>query len=326
MSLAPLALGTVQWGSDYGIANRTGRPDLHAVREMLTQARRAGVLHLDTARAYGDSEAVIGALTQGDPRWQIATKLAPDLQTPDCDAPSALARVGRSLCESRRALRRDRLDVVLLHRAEHRDACGGLLWRRLRRERAQQQIGALGISTRSPDEAFALLDDPEVEVLQVAASLFDQRLARAGFFEQARAKGKRVHVRSVFLQGVAHLAPDALPRHLRACRPALLQAARFARQAGLPVRHVFLAYARSLACERVVVGCERPEQLGEILADCRRAAPPANALQSLAASLPEIDPRVLDPSQWAALAASDRERPPLRHFPSATYTFYRAGS
>ena len=37
---AGLALGTVQWGSAYGIANRHGRPALEEVAQILDRARQ----------------------------------------------------------------------------------------------------------------------------------------------------------------------------------------------------------------------------------------------------------------------------------------------
>ena len=76
-----LALGTVQWGLAYGIANRQGRPTPQEVGEILARARAAGVTTLDTARAYGDSEGVIGEFIGDAPDWRIVTKLDPAAAT-----------------------------------------------------------------------------------------------------------------------------------------------------------------------------------------------------------------------------------------------------
>ena len=55
---ARLTLGTVQFGMDYGIANAAGRVPREDVRQILADAHVAGVACLDTAAAYGESEAV----------------------------------------------------------------------------------------------------------------------------------------------------------------------------------------------------------------------------------------------------------------------------
>src|SRR5690349_9168025 len=71
-----LILGTVQLGHAYGIANTTGRPDDAAAARLLAAAAEVGVSHLDTARAYGDSEERIGRLAADLP-LRVVTKVAP---------------------------------------------------------------------------------------------------------------------------------------------------------------------------------------------------------------------------------------------------------
>ena len=58
--LSKLALGTVQFGLDYGISNKTGQVEAKDVKSILEHARRQGLKTLDTAAAYGTSEEVLG--------------------------------------------------------------------------------------------------------------------------------------------------------------------------------------------------------------------------------------------------------------------------
>lgn len=287
-----LALGTVQWGQTYGIANRTGQPGEQAVVELLTVARRAGVFLLDTARAYGDSEELIGRLAAGDRDWFVLTKLDPAAQT--------AAAAAASLEASRRALRRPALDGVLLHRAEQRTADQGRLWDYLRGQRDQARVGALGVSAGSPDEAWAALDDPDVQCLQVASSLFDQRLARGGFFERAKTAGKVVLVRSVFLQGAAHLPAAELPAHLLPLRAPLATIDAQAQRHQATRAQLFLAFAARLAGAWILTGCESVSQLEQNLADWAAARALGAAVEPLAATLPELPPAVLNPALWPA--------------------------
>ena len=55
-----LALGTVQFGQNYGIANSTGQMSRSEVEKILELARLKGINTLDTAIAYGESENVLG--------------------------------------------------------------------------------------------------------------------------------------------------------------------------------------------------------------------------------------------------------------------------
>ncbi len=51
-----LALGTVQFGQSYGIANKTGQVKPHEIKLILNKAQEFGIDTIDTATTYGDSE------------------------------------------------------------------------------------------------------------------------------------------------------------------------------------------------------------------------------------------------------------------------------
>ena len=55
-----LALGTVQFGVPYGIANHSGQVSRAEANAMLQHALANGIDTLDTAIAYGDSESCLG--------------------------------------------------------------------------------------------------------------------------------------------------------------------------------------------------------------------------------------------------------------------------
>ena len=68
-----LALGTAQFGSAYGIANQSGRVSREEVKEIITLARLNFIDTLDTAIAYGESEACLGEVGVDD--FMVITKL-----------------------------------------------------------------------------------------------------------------------------------------------------------------------------------------------------------------------------------------------------------
>ena len=55
-----LVLGTAQFGFDYGRNNKRGKIGADEVYEILRYAYESGITKLDTANAYGESEAVLG--------------------------------------------------------------------------------------------------------------------------------------------------------------------------------------------------------------------------------------------------------------------------
>jgi aryl-alcohol dehydrogenase-like predicted oxidoreductase len=290
MSSTRLALGTAQWGLDYGIANRSGRPGTAEIAAILRIAEASGIDTLDTARAYGDSERLIGELAGR--QWQIVTKLAPTADS----AVSAQC----SLDESRTALKRERLDGVLLHRGHQRTIAGGVVWDILRRERDRGTIRKIGVSAVDPDEAHAAVEDADVAYMQVATSLFDQRLVRAGFFERAARLGKQVFVRSVFLQGAARLTPEELPPHLSPLLDPLRRAEKWAGERDVSIASVFLAYVARIPDVRVLVGCESAAQVSENVNAWTDANRLTGAVGALGDSIEPLPEQVVNPSLWAA--------------------------
>ena len=62
LSVSSISLGTVELGMDYGVPvdGQHRRPPAEAAGRLLNQALDLGVNFIDTARAYGASEEVIG--------------------------------------------------------------------------------------------------------------------------------------------------------------------------------------------------------------------------------------------------------------------------
>ena len=68
-----IALGTVQWGLNYGISNKKGIPSKDELNRILSFADKSGINLLDTASSYGNSEARIGDFSKN--KFNIVTKI-----------------------------------------------------------------------------------------------------------------------------------------------------------------------------------------------------------------------------------------------------------
>ena len=68
-----LALGTAQFGLDYGISNLRGKVAINKVKDILDLSNSHGIEIIDTAIAYGSSQQVLGTL--GVDNFSIVTKL-----------------------------------------------------------------------------------------------------------------------------------------------------------------------------------------------------------------------------------------------------------
>jgi spore coat polysaccharide biosynthesis protein SpsF (cytidylyltransferase family)/aryl-alcohol dehydrogenase-like predicted oxidoreductase len=302
-----LTLGTAQLGMEYGIVNRGGQPARPLAVRMVRKAIAHGVTALDTARAYGEAEAVLGEALSGAwrSRVEVVTKLDPLASLTHDAVPSKVrAAVDDSVRRSCEALRVTKLSTLLLHRSGHRHAWGGAVWRRLLELRNEGTIGTLGASVYEPREALELLQDPEIVHLQIPINILDWRWKASG---ADRALAGRpdvvVHARSALLQGLlaspaaASSWPSSAEFDVAGCLRQLRTAAdEFDRES---LTDLCLAYVRSQPwITSVVVGCETLEQVTENLRlFClpKLNASQCAALESLAPKAPE---NLLNPSQW----------------------------
>ena len=70
-----LTIGTVQFGLDYGVANKSGQVSRKDAKSIISLARLSGIDALDTAISYGESETCLGAIGLGG--FKVITKLPP---------------------------------------------------------------------------------------------------------------------------------------------------------------------------------------------------------------------------------------------------------
>ncbi|RZL08781.1 MAG: aldo/keto reductase, partial [Hymenobacter sp.] len=218
-----LALGTVQFGLAYGLNNQDGQPATATVAAILAAAETAGLTLLDTASAYGNSEARLGELAGENADFEIITKVPA----------GPPAQVAQHLAESMARLQRTRLYGVMFH-------AFGLLqaeptaWKALQAAREAGQVARIGVSLYHPHEAEWLLTQGwDVDLVQVPYNVLDQRFANV--LPQLAARGVEVHVRSAFLQGLLLREPASLPPFFQPLGPKLTQLRALAAEAGVPL-------------------------------------------------------------------------------------------
>lgn len=292
--VTPLTLGTVQLGMDYGLVASSTRPDDAAVEVMLDRAWAAGIRAFDTAPVYGDAETRLGA-------WIAATRRRPFVVSKLAPLPSPLpddiaAHVGAAIAASLDRLGIDRLDGYLVHRVADIEIPG--VADALRAAVEAGRIGGFGVSVYAPDELERALAIAGLTMAQIPVSLADQRFARSGALNAAAARGVTVFARSVYLQGVLLLTPEALPPVLAPLAEPLRAFRQLAATAGLAVNALALhAVLDRAPIASAVVGVATPAQLDALLAAWRTTVPRAllDEARVLFAGLPEA---VLDIRRW----------------------------
>lgn len=199
-----ITLGTSQLGLAYGRNKTGGKPPAHKARTIIRQAAAAGINTFDTARAYGDSETLLGdALSPLSGLTTVITKLFPwDERRPHHSADDCRHAVDASIFRSCRELGVKHLPVVLLHRYEHLHVYDGAIWKRLLTLQQEGVIGALGISVYTPEQALQAASNPDVTHIQLPFNLLDWRWKSSGFPSLSFRPDLAIFARSALLQGI----------------------------------------------------------------------------------------------------------------------------
>jgi aryl-alcohol dehydrogenase-like predicted oxidoreductase len=113
-----LGLGTVAFGRTEGLryARKPDLPDDRTLRRLLDRARALGVNLIDTAPAYGTSEARLGELLAAErAEWVLVTKAGETFEGGVSRHDFSPAAIEASVLRSLARLRTDYIDVALLH-------------------------------------------------------------------------------------------------------------------------------------------------------------------------------------------------------------------
>lgn len=286
-----LALGTVQFGLEYGVANNAGRVNLDEAGKILAEAAHAGINMLDTAIAYGDSESTLGKI--GVAGWHIVTKLP---EMPDT-CTNVAEWVEAQIRESLNRLGVQQLHAVLLHRpAQLLEARGPQLFAALERLKILGYTKKIGISIYDPSELDSLFRDMHFDLVQTPLNILDRRLVTSGWAQRLRSSGTELHVRSAFLQGLLLMPAANRPPKFNRWQSLWSEWERWLNETGLSPVEACLRYVMSVEeVDNVVVGVDSAAQLHEIHAAAIGVLP----------GLPDwpqtIDPVLLNPALWSRL-------------------------
>jgi hypothetical protein len=264
-----LALGTVQFGLPYGIANQAGQVTRAEAKAMLELASTKGIDTLDTAIAYGESETCLGEV--GIKGFKLVTKL-PSVPVGCADVSgwvreqvnSSLARLGvRSVYG------------LLLHRSEQLlDENGKELYQVLQDLKEKGLVRKIGVSIYSPNELASLFNLFRLDLVQAPLNLVDRRLYTSGWLKRLKDEGVEVHTRSVFLQGLLLMSQPAMPAKFSPWQDIWCEWQKWLSESNIPAVQACLAYPLAFPeIERVVVGADSVNQLTQIINAATRVAP-----------------------------------------------------
>ena len=276
-----LALGTVQFGLDYGVTNNSGKVQIKEVRSILEFAKNNDINVLDTAARYGNSEEGLGSADVGD--FQVITKTTP--------LKNDVNEVIDNFYKSLKNLNKDQVYGLLVHDVGDIDnEQFDLLYRKIIELKQQGLVSKIGFSTYTPEQVDFLLKNFDFDLIQVPFNVFDNRLIQGGQLKALNNKGIEIHARSVFLQGIL-LDFNNIPCYFSTWKKEFNDYQEVVKDRGLSLIEYALNYALNVEeIDKVLVGVNSKEQLIDIVNAAQKQAT-TNAF-----TINNLD--LLNPSRW----------------------------
>ena len=253
------------------------------------EARSAGVNILDTAIAYGESEAILGRVGVSD--WGIVSKLPP---VPD-HASDIFSWMEAQVAGSLSRLGVSRLYGLLLHdpRQMHGSRAADIA-QALERIAAQGMVARVGVSIQHPSyDLPAVLKHMTPGLIQSPLNLLDDALITQGWAAQLRGLGCEIHARSAFLQGLLLMSTEARPTWFDRWKGHWQVWEAWLRETGLNAPDACLRFVRSQPdIDCCIVGVESAVQLREL------TGVSSDRLPSLPEWPTEPDADLVTPARW----------------------------
>lgn len=283
-----LALGTAQFGLDYGITNVQGQVCPSQINKILTLAKQENINTLDTAPAYGNSEDILGK-TSLCSQFNIVTKIPALKSDESC--------VNQYVNSSLKQLHIEKLTAVLFHQVD--DIISSPLaesrFNSLIKLKQKNKISKIGISVYTPEQLEFCIKHYPIDIVQLPLNIIDQRFITTNWLKKLADIGVEVHCRSLFLQGLLLVPPEKLPSYFTPFKDYFHCFSEAALQ--LKVSPLSLALAIGLqhdGINKIVVGCCDDKQLSEIISAYTTAKTINEDLSSFACD----NEKLVIPSNW----------------------------
>jgi len=188
-----IILGTVQFGLKYGVNNKKGIPSKNEIFQIFNYAFDNKIRILDTAEVYGSSHSLIGQFHIENPNkiFEIITKIPKGFNG------NLKNKINYYLSE----LNVKSLKSIFFH--SYGDIKNNNSY--LNDMISLKNLGiveSVGVSVYDDFEILDALNYDEIDILQIPFNLLDNYSIKNSLIKKIKEKGKIIHSRSAFLQGL----------------------------------------------------------------------------------------------------------------------------
>jgi len=206
-----IIIGTAQFGSNYGVTNKTGELSFSKIKKIVYEASKQNINFFDTSPTYGNAENKLGKSLKLNSK--IITKISGNKDNYfDKDN---LRKIEKTFLKSLNNLKVNKIYGLLIHSTEDLYKKNNKILidflEDLKKNNIVEKIGVSIYQKKDYRNATKLFNP---DIVQLPISIADQRLLTNNFLSCLKKKNIEIHARSIFLQGLLISRTKSLPRNL----------------------------------------------------------------------------------------------------------------
>jgi aryl-alcohol dehydrogenase-like predicted oxidoreductase len=148
----------------------------------------------------------------------------------------------------------------------YEDYASGLVTGEMDVLRQAGTVRRIGVSIYNVEQLARVLEDDQIDVIQLPVNILDLDAQKSELLKKAKMRGKEIHARSVFLQGLFLHDPHKLTGRLALLSPYLMNLASLSNDLGVTMKSLALNFVlKQKFIDYVVLGVEKLDQLQENL-------------------------------------------------------------
>ena len=199
-----LLLGGAQLGSNYGINNDEKYSYNESIKLLEKILLNNDIFGIDTARAYGLSEKVIGSTLKNNKNFKdikVFSKLNP-LAESNSRKRSMLSAAKESFKNSLFELKTRKIYSLSFHRFDDWKKENSDIKELLLKLKNEEKIEKVGISISNPNELLQIIQPDYIDIVQIPYNFLDYRWDNIITLNAESSNPKEIYARSIFLQGM----------------------------------------------------------------------------------------------------------------------------
>ena len=291
--LSKLCIGTAQFGTDYGIANKNGIVKISEIKKIKKYALLNGIRTIDTAQAYGVVEKRLNKI--GINEFTTLSKL-PITEPSKNRKKWVLDNIKKSL----KILNKKYFHAVFVHNTNYLyDKDGGEIYKGLVIAQKKGLVKNIGVSTYTIEEIKLIIKNfKKFNIIMLPYNIIDLRPLKSKIFEKLYKLNIEIHTRSVFLQGLLLLNEEKMPKKFYKWSKIFNSIKKISKKFGLSRYEICLRYVLSNPfIDKVLVGTDNFSQLKKLVNISKKGNIKIKNRDIKSSN----DINLLNPSKWPAL-------------------------